>query len=127
MSVYRISTYGSTTHLNYCGTLDDIPITMLKSTYEGDIHGVCISDEKNIFMLTHTDNDFPENYKNSSLPVNETLQKYFPGSKFKGDVLIVKTKSYYDDTIVKWSPDILKKYECEFDDENVRYSFTERE
>ncbi|AYV85875.1 MAG: hypothetical protein Solivirus1_32 [Solivirus sp.] len=100
--------------------LDDFKLKELnkcyKRHYRGELHLIFISPE--IFILAHCENDFPEDFAKSDLPVNRALQIYFPNSNIKGDVILVKflvdENGDSDDSLFQgeWSLDELKLYKA---------------
>lgn len=105
-------------------SLEDISIKSLNPKYKGDVYMHCVSDENNLFMLMHDDNDFHENLAKSRLHLNLALQKYFPNSRYVGDMILVMSDD--DDHITKkeWNVDILREYELyDGKDEEERKSY----
>lgn len=94
-------------------TLEDISIKSLNPKYKGDVYMHCISDEENIFLLMHDDNDFQENLGRSHLYVNRALQKYFPNSHYVGDMILVISDDNDRITSKEWNIEILRKYVLE--------------
>lgn len=101
------------------------PITKIKlsATTSENINPSCLGPEyedepslcmkglpDDFFLMMHEDNDGFKTYQKSDLPINISLQKYFPNSPFKGNILLVKVDE--DDNIVggKWTHRVLKKY-----------------
>ena len=99
--------------------LGEIPISFLNPTYNCDIYMNCVSDDKNIFLLMHKDNDFRANLKKSILPINQALKKYYPNSKYVGDMLLVMSDT--DDRIIQghWDHSILLNYELLTKEDNM--------
>jgi len=59
----------------------------------------------------HKDNDSPSNLKKSTFHVNQALKKYYPNSKYVGDMLLVMSDT--DGYIIQghWEHNILFNYE----------------
>ena len=74
-------------------------------------HLICVSEI--MFFATHTDNDFSSSYKETTLPINQAVVKYFSNSKIVGDVLLVCLDD--EDNLLDCSDlEDLKKYKIEF-------------
>lgn len=92
-------------------TPEDFTIKSLNPKYKGDVYMQCVSDVNNIFLLMHDDNDFPENLAKSHLHINQALQKYYPNSRYVGDMILVISTDDDQITSKDWNVEILREYE----------------
>lgn len=52
-----------------------------------------------IWFAMHDDNDLPDSFNKSRLPINRALQSMVPQSPYVGDILVVKTRHADTDEI----------------------------
>jgi len=110
---YHFSTDGQISKINLPKKIkncNDLPASILGPAYEGDksLYMASLSDD--YFLMMHEDNDFETNYQKSKLPINQALQKYFPCSPYKGNIVLVRVD---EDDLLKggrWSDSVLRKY-----------------
>lgn len=91
--------------------IDEIPLTLLNSTYKRPVYIYCISKDTNVFFLMHNDNSLPDNLTKSPLPVNQAVKRYFPDSRYVGDILLVATDDNNKIIRENWDHCILLNYE----------------
>lgn len=89
---------------------NDLPASILGPAYEDQesMHMFALPDD--YFLMMHEDNDFERNYLKSKLPINQALQKYFPCSPYKGNIVLIRVD---EDDLLKggrWSDSVLRKY-----------------
>ena len=94
---------------------DDLKPSILGKDYADQPSMYLFGFPDNYFLFMHEDNDFLENYKASSLKVNTAIQRYFPNSPFKGNLLLVKIDE--DDYLQggSWWSSVLRKYVLGYD------------
>lgn len=119
MIYYHLSTSGEVTKMVHKGnvgkSIGDFSSRDLNPQYDCDVYMHCVSDDDlSIFLLMHNDNDFSDNLRKSTLPVNKSLQTYFPTSVYVGDMILLVTSD--DDVLFEgdWPVDVLRDYQ--FDD-----------